>query len=83
MNSYEGTSKDTRDECRQRPFGGQTNHLVAESPKVGFYKRKFLRKKERKHAFDQEENKIQKKREKTAFDKENKKENKILTKKKK
>ena len=43
------------------------------APEVGIHKRKISRKKERKHAFDQEKSKI----------KEKKEENKILTKKKK
>ena len=34
---------------------------------MGIYKREFLRKKERKHAFDQEKSKIREKRKKTHF----------------
>ena len=45
------------------------------SPEVGIYKRKILRKEERKHAFDQEKSKIQEKKKgrKHAFDYEKKK----------
>ena len=49
------------------------------NPEVGIYKRKILRKKEGKHAFDQEKSKI--KNIKHVFDQEKEKENTILTKK--
>ena len=44
-------------------------------PEVGIYRSKILRKKERKHAFDQEKSKIQEKKKgrKHAFDYEKKK----------
>ena len=48
---------------------------------VGIYKRKFVRKKERKPDLDQGKSKIQEKRKKTRFRPRIKKENKILTKK--
>ena len=49
---------------------------------VGIYKRKIIRKKEIKYAFDQEKSKIQEKERKCAFDQEKKK-NTLSTKKKK